>query len=425
MQFPLKFLITAALVAIPFRGFAQNNESFEDSIATAVKKIEEVQSKESLLRSAELAHTQAQMRFLPDLSLTGTQSEAGPGWDQRNGFKSYGLRSNWNLFHFGGDYFYFKSTDLTTESLRWDLKNTKLTMESTISEKALDYIATHLETEIRKKITEAQKNFLSIAEKRYAKGILSKQELDQITIDFKNSEAHLTDAQLAEFQAKASLKTYLGDVEIQTDWPWLSSLRKFPQKNISFKVQNHPEWQFLENKARASEYTQKSNFADIMPSLDLSLSYTRENGSLTGDLTENPWTTQWMSAVTLTIPLFSRLENYTLYRQAAESKLRADLDLQRSTRDLDAQWKVSENDFRNQLASVLIREQTLKISNNLYQDNLRRFQAGRSTANDLLNDQDRLYQSELLAIQGWKAVHLSYIRLCHAMGELVTECKLK
>jgi outer membrane protein TolC len=419
-----KSLLFFGILTLTSQSFAQNKVSFEDALDTAVKKIEEVQSKESELRSAELSRTQSQLRFLPDLSLTGTYSEAGAEWEHRSAFKSYGLRSNLNLFRFGGDYFYFKYSDLTTESLRWELKNTRLTLETTISGKALDYIASHLETEIRRKITEAQRNYFSIAEKRYSKGILSKQELDQITIDLKNAEARLTDAQLAEFQAKEELKIYLGGVEIQTTWPWISSLKKITKQNLNFNVQNHPEWRFLENKVHAFDYAKKSKLSEMMPSLDFSLTYSKENSAATNDTANNLWATQWLSGVTLTIPLFSRLENYSLYRQAAESKLRTDLELQRSARDLEAQWKISENDFRTQLDSALVREQTLKISNNLYQDNLRRFQAGRSTANDLLNDQERLYQSELLAIQGWKSVHSSYIRLCHATGQLVTECKL-
>jgi outer membrane protein TolC len=401
-------------------GVAQPKTTFEDALDTAVQKIEEVQSKESELRSAELSRTQSQARFLPDLKLSGTYAEVGREWEDRSVLRTYGLRSNLNLFRFGGDYYFYKSADLTTESLRWDLRATKIRLEETISGKALDYISAHLETEIRKKVTEAQRSYFGIAEKRYGKGILARQELDQITIDLKNAEARLTDAQLAEFQAKQDLNVYLSDLDIPASWPWLGQLKKLTKKSLSFKVQNHPEWQFLENKVQASDYDKKSKYSDILPSLDLSLTYANERGQITND----EWATQWVGGVTLTIPLFDRLEDYTAYRQAAETKLRTDLVLQRSGRDLEAQWKVSENNFRSQLDSAIVREQTLKISNNLYLDNLRRFQAGRSTANDLLNDQERLYQSELLSIQGWKAAHASYIRLCHATGQLVTECSL-
>jgi outer membrane protein TolC len=402
------------------QAFAQIKTPFEVALDTAVQKIEEVKSKESELRSAELSRTQSQARFLPDLKISGTYAEVGKEWEDRTVLRTYGLRSNWNLFRFGGDYYFYKSADLTMESLRWDLRATKIRLEETISNKALDYISSHLIVEIGKKVTEAQKNYFNIAEKRYSKGILARQELDQITIDLKNAEARLTDAQLAEFQAKQDLNVYLNEMDIPASWPWLSQLKKHIKKELSFKVQNHPEWQFLQNKMEASEYDKKSKFSDILPSVDLSLTYANERGKITDD----EWATQWLGGITLTIPLFDRLEDYTAYRQAAEIKLRTDLEIQRAGRDLEAQWKVSENNFRSQLDSAIVREQTLKISNNLYMDNLRRFQAGRSTANDLLNDQERLYQSELLSIQGWKAAHASYIRLCHATGQLVTECSL-
>jgi len=416
----MKFVLGIGILTLSLPTLAQTKLSFEEAVNKAVSKIEEVQAKESELRSAELSRTQSQMRFLPDLSLSGTYSEVGEDLNQRTVLRSYGLRSEWNLFRFGGDYFNYKSNDAATTSLRWDLQSTKIDMEETISSKALDYIYAHLQTEISKKITEAQRVYFNVAEKRYSKGILSKQELDQITIDLKNAEARVTDAELAEVQAKEALKVYMPDTEVQTLWPWLNQLKKMNKKSIPFQVQNHPAWQMLSNKVEAAEYSRKSKFSAILPSLDFTLAYANQRGVITNDT----WTPEWIGGITLTIPLFSRLENYTAYRISAESKMRSDLDLQRSQRDLEAQWKVSENDFRVQLDSAIIREQTLKISSNLYQDNLRRFQAGRSTANDLLNDQQRLYQSELLSLQGWKAAHTSYIKLCHALGQLVTECKL-
>jgi outer membrane protein TolC len=416
----MKLFLILSVWCLSSAALAQKAVSFETALDQAVSKIEEVRSKESELRSAESSRTQSQYRFLPDLSWTGTYSEIGPKWDSRSFDNSYGIRSNFNLFRFGGDYYYYKSNDLTTESTRWDLQNTKLKMEETIALKALDYIASHQETEIRRKLTAAQKNYFNIAEKRYGKGILSRQELDQVTIDLKNSEARLADAQLQEFQNREALKIYFGDLQIQDQWPWDQQLRKLNRKTLQFNVQNHPQWKYLENRVSAADYSQKTRFSEIWPSLDVSLTYGNQKGPLTNDT----WMTQWTTAVTLSIPLFSRLENYTLYRLAAETRIRSDLDLQRSSRDLAVQWKTSETNFRVQLESALTREQTLKISNTLYQDNLRRFQAGRTNANDLFNDQERLFQSELLLVQGWKSAHESYIRLCHSVGQMIGTCQL-
>jgi outer membrane protein TolC len=416
----IKYFAPVFFLSLTVLAQAPKPLSFAQALDQAVNGIEEVKSKESELRSAEASRTQSQFRFLPDLSLTGTAAETGPTWKEKTKDQSYSARTSVNLFKFGGDYYFFKANDLSTESSRWDLQNTKIKMEETIAVKVLNYIASHQETGIRRVLTEAQRSYFKIAEKRYAKGILSKQELDQITIDLKIAEARLEDARLQEFQNREDLKIYFGETDIEDSWPWDQQLRHWSKKTLAFNLQGHPEWKYLQNRLAAADYGQKNKFSEIAPSLDLSLTY----GSQKNILTNFDWLPQWTSALTLTIPLFNRLENYTAYRLAAESKLRTDLDLQRAERELKAQWKTSETNFRVQLASALTREQTLKISNNLYQDNLRRFQAGRTNANDLFNDQERLFQSELLVVQGWRSAHESYIKLCHALGQLVGECAL-
>ncbi len=48
-----------------------------------------------------------------------------------------------------------------------------------------------------------------------------------------------------------------------------------------------------------------------------------------------------------------------------------------------------------------------------------RFRLGRTTVNDLALDQNRLLQAELLSVEGWENAHLSFVRLCHALGSHV------
>ena len=58
----------------------------------------------------------------------------------------------------------------------------------------------------------------------------------------------------------------------------------------------------------------------------------------------------------------------------------------------------------------------------LYEDNIKRFRAGRISANDLILDQNRVFDSELLAIEGWGDLHLNLSKFCHSIGMLVSEC---
>ncbi len=399
---------------------AVTKKSFDEILNFSMSQSEDVQTKESELRFSEALLTQSKFRFAPDLNLVGSYVESGEEVDSRSVGRSYGVQSNINLFRFGADYFNYKSSDLSYESARWDLQNSRLSWEEAIAIKILDVIARHQETEIRRKLFESQRDYFQVAEKRYAKGILPRQELDKLTIDMRIAEARLKDAELAEYQAQENLKVYSGEFQLEADWPWLSLLKKISRRDFKFNVQNHPQWKFLKNKSDSADYYRLSKKSEFWPSVDLSLSYQNQMGPLTA----GEWAPQWLGTVTLTIPLFNRFDNVTASRLALETQLRSELTLRKTGRELEAQWSVAERDFRVQLESAMTREQTLKISRSLYQDNLHRFQTGRSSANDLFNDQDRLYQTELLAVQGWYAAHVSYIKLCHSVGMLTAQCKL-
>lgn len=426
----MRFTLLVLFLLQP-RAFADSGKSFNEVITTAVDNIEEVRTKESEVRSADIARDQSVYHFLPDLVLVGSTTEFGPEPRNRDIVRSYGLQSNMNLFRFGGDLQLYRAADSNLTSLRFDLQNTRLKLEEVLVLKSLGLIASHLETEIRKKIIDAQRSFFSVAEKRYGRGILSRQELDQVTIDLRIAEARLKDATLTEFKNREALKVYFNTKDpttdpgkdlpeaVSTSWPWLKSMEAVSDHKAQFKVQNHPAWRQLENQVKAAEYASKNNFSSLLPTLDLALSYKNGQGPATGD----EWTPQWTGLVTLTVPLFNRLADLGAYKLAKESELRIRLALERSTRELNSQWTTADTEFATELSSAITREQTLKISNTLYQDNLRRFQAGRTNANDLFQDQDRLYQAQLLVVQGWRSAHESYMRLCHSTGQSLAVCQ--
>lgn len=416
MKTPLTVLTLALLSSIIAQ--AQQRVNFEDVVAASLAKSEEIQSKESELRSTEASLTQSKFNFLPNLNLVGSYSESGSSVEDRSIGRRYGIQSNMNIFKFGGDYFGYKSTGHSYDSARWDLQNTKITMEEAVALKILEVISKSQESDIRRKLFASQRSYSAVAERRFSKGILPRQELDKLTIDSKIAEARLKDAELAEFQAAENLKVFSGDIEIVMNWPWLTLLKKVSHKNFKFDVKNHPQWQFLKSRSETLSYFVSSKKSELWPSLDLALSYQNESNILNN----YAWSPQWGGVVTLTIPLFNRYENAAALRVASETQVRSNLNLQKASRELESAWRIAEKDFRVQLESAIARDQTLKVSRSLYHDNLQRFQAGRANANELFSDQDRLYQTELLAVQGWYAAHASYIKLCHSVGLLMSQC---
>ena len=99
-----------------------------------------------------------------------------------------------------------------------------------------------------------------------------------------------------------------------------------------------------------------------------------------------------------------------------------ELRIERVKRAARNDWDYARGALTLSVDTALAREKTVKISRELFQDNLRRFERGLIEANDLTVDQQRLLQSEELAIGGWAAAHANLAKLCFAAGIRLKNC---
>ncbi len=120
--------------------------------------------------------------------------------------------------------------------------------------------------------------------------------------------------------------------------------------------------------------------------------------------------------LSLTIPISDQLNEYSNYTQAVNQAGQASVQKSFLIRALVPQFESAKLKFLNSLDSTLRREKNLSVSRKRYDDNFSRFKQGRVTVNDLLIDQNRLSDAELLAIESWYNLHLNFERLCHANG---------
>ena len=129
--------------------------------------------------------------------------------------------------------------------------------------------------------------------------------------------------------------------------------------------------------------------------------------------------------VTLTVPLFDGLTNYSSAKAQAYVRSASETRVEKVQRDAKSQWQASQVNFQTAFDTAFAREETLEISKKLYADNLRRFESGRISANELSIDRTRMNTAELLAVQGWAALHIQFASLCHSLGYRVSSCLLK
>ena len=94
----------------------------------------------------------------------------------------------------------------------------------------------------------------------------------------------------------------------------------------------------------------------------------------------------------------------------------AEITREAITRNAGAEIESYKVAFTQARESAAAREKTAQLTQSLFTDNLQRFRLGRASANELAIDQQRLLETEILEVEGWTTVHLSFVRLCHALG---------
>jgi outer membrane protein TolC len=385
---------------------------FSDALKEIVNRSTSVGVQKSRLDAAEYALRSKRLFLLPSLSLNGTQQKQGDPEVTTNQVEA-ALRLN--VFRFGADRAALKAAKAAREYERSLLEQSQLKAEQEGAELLIEYVSSRQQIAIFNKRLEYTRELLSIAQLRYKKGLLPLEEASRIEIDLSNEDAQLADAQTQFNSAQARLLSLLGQTDVQTVWPWKASM----SSNQTVELTKHlPQLEVLPEFGAASFLLESESEKAVqlrrlmLPSLDVS--YARgQYESL------NQWQPGWTAMITLSIPIFNRLENYSQYRTQAELSREAELKLEQLKRDRLSQQHVDQENFKLALATAISRERTLDVAQRLLKTNLVRFRNGRIDANDLSLERDRETRASVLVVEGWSRAHLGLLRLYHSFGRSI------
>jgi len=384
------------------------------SFADAYQKILELSTRIAIQKeNIEIAKAQTLKPFgqlLPKMSFVAKDLRSGEPYLAQ---QQASLEVSMNLFRFGADSLALKSSSLNTKSQDEELAVAKLESEDTALSAIFAVIRYATSLDVYRVVSKNRQELLRIAEERYQKGLLALQEVQKISVDFENSKARETDAANLLHDAEGELEALLASHWLEKMWPWSDVIKAkaktLEQELKEFKLENSPQYRsavFAEESSRANL---NAKWRSLFPSIDLTFS----TGN--SDLSRGP-TTYYAGAVILTIPIFDQFREYSDYRQAVGFSRQASAQRLFLAHDLSPLFEAAKKKFQNSLESSLLREKNLSVSRKLYDDNFARFKQGRVSVNDLLIDQNRLSDAELLAIEGWHDLHLSYEKFCHAAG---------
>ncbi len=400
---------------------AQPPLHFMDAVKTIVDRSPDVGIQKTRLESTKATNLPTRMLWAPSLSLQAGRTHDDTRSTQTETTSFVG-KSDLNLYHFGSDVAANRAASQEQQSQESLVKNSLIKSESDAVGGVVAAIQAEMELEVLRELVRMREHSVSIDEERFRKGLLALQEVEKVRVDLENARARYNDSQLDAVQARANLQALLGHTHIALEWPWKQKLTNgiSPLTETSdSQLRARPDWQAAEQKVKASDLRASEGWGKIFPSLDLNLTYGYYDTYSDGTGTRGP---SFTGGVTLTIPLFDRLANLSTYQVKVQQKAAAELELEKVRRLARSESTAGHSTLDISLDTARSRERNLETSRKLYQDNLKRFLQGMVTANDLIIDQERLFQSELFAIKGWAVVHTSVAKLCHAYGKRLEEC---
>lgn len=406
-RFALLFTLGTPAVAAPI--------SFDEALAAILARDTEVARAASESEAVHALGTPKRLHFLPSITLDGTETKR----DTNERTTSLLATAQANLFQFGAGWAALDASRAKEASARAKLRETWLDRERSAAQTLLEFIRLTREREILVSLEKMENETLAIAERQYAGGRIPIQEVQKVKIDLANVRARIGEAEVALSQARSQVITLLGHAEIRIEWPWKKKIAETKASN-SLKAEDHlanrPDWIRSSNELEAQDRLAAQAFREMLPSLGASFSYgwTREH-ALGPDYARG-----WVGSVTLSIPLFNRFEQYANSQAQSAARKSTESLHEETKRRIRSEFETIPLRFENAKRTALDREDVLKISSSLYQDNLRRYRQGRASSNELNVDLNRFLETELNALNGWVAAHLALVDLAHLTGQAVS-----
>lgn len=405
----------SAAVAAP----APAANSFERALDAIVASDTPLGAQRAQVDAARARLLGAQALFLPTFSLSASEKRQEiPRFDG----KIYDATASINIFRFGADAAGWRaaSWEITEQHAR--LVAEELQAEARAIELLVAWIERRRTVAVQRERLEFTRQYHAIAKTRVERGVLPAEELDKVAIDLANNEASLQN-EVARFNsAFANMKAAIHERHeiipdsVSFDWPWKEKFH-LPTVKAWLERQSDPSLSpvFTASRAalNAAENRSRRLRRLILPSLDLSYSWQRSEPEVGSASNAR------VGLLTLSVPLLEGFRDYTAARIQAATEIGSRLAFEEAAREIPSRQDVASKNFRIAHETALSRERTLISARSLLKSSLGRFRVGRMRADELLLDQNRVVQAELLAVEGWAEAHRSLARLLHAYGQSV------
>lgn len=353
--------------------------------------------------------SQAQMYLMPKMDLFSNSAFNKTNSAFRN--HQYGLSAQINLFQFGRSHYNYVGQNSLYEAKIIEHKIKKIQIENRYLLTLFKNTLLQKKLTLYKKIENLKRNSLRVAQQRFNRGNLPRQQVDKVEIDLNNLLSLKSGAERELLTSDLEVSKYqLGD--FKREWPFADSVN--PLKKAR-PVQDFEEVKALNLKFDGYANILESSRRNFLPQLDL-------QGRAYEWRLDDSRTQEWDVTLSLTWPIW---DNYA----RSISNLIAYKDFQfwqmeksRVLRDWEKRIQSKEEQLSKLVFQLTQSATSLKKLNLLYADTEILFSQGRITVNELFQDQQLLLETQINNENEQFAFHQFILEYCEFYSERVWDC---
>lgn len=353
--------------------------------------------------------SQAQMYLMPKMDLFSNSSFNKTNSAFRN--HQYGLSAQINLFQFGRSHYNYVGQNSLYEAKIIEHKIKKIQIENRYLLTLFKNTLLQKKLTLYKKIENLKRNSLRVAQQRFNRGNLPRQQVDKVEIDLNNLLSLKSGAERELLTSDLEVSKYqLGD--FKREWPFADSVNPLKKARA---VQDFEEVKALNLKFDGYANILESSRRNFLPQLDL-------QGRAYEWRLDDSRTQEWDVTLSLTWPIW---DNYA----RSISNLIAYKDFQfwqmeksRVLRDWEKRIQSKEEQLSKLVFQLTQSATSLKKLNLLYADTEILFSQGRITVNELFQDQQLLLETQINNENEQFAFHQFILEYCEFYSERVWDC---
>ncbi len=394
--------------------------SFDQALQSILENDFSLKLSENNLERVKAHQLNAYAQFLPSLKVSAAQNRDNL-FKERS--KSVVGNLDLSLWKNGADVMGIKAQGYSKQSALEHVTTEGLNAESRATKILFDYLYRMQEIDIKRTQLEVRKELLNIAKDRYNRGLIPEHQVLSAEIDLENAESTLTFATIEFQKSKAELERSMGlskeeEISFENRWPLESEIKGQKVKNILKKnadKSTRSDFQETLLATQISDLNVMQAKANFLPNVD----FNAQRGKLIS-YGKTQYDTSF--AITLTIPIFENLSDYTSYRESQYRSIQTKYELLAYEQKFETDFRSKKENLSTALERGEARENILKKGEKLFNLMKSHYRAGKLNYQDFALEQERFFSARLNYVQGLKDVHNALVDYCHSLGSPIKAC---